>query len=217
MNTTVSGTEKVLLICGMLSSLLYVAMNIFIPMLYPGYNSASYTVSELSAIDAPTRTIWVVWGTVYTLLATAFGWGIWRYATGNRYLRMTGALLLVYGVVSIVWPFAPMHQRAVLAVGGNSLSDTMHLTLAGVSVLVMVAAMGFGAASFGMQFRSYTIVTILVLLVFGILTAQDAPKVQANLPTPFAGIWERINIGAFLLWVVVLAMILLRKERPRDT
>jgi hypothetical protein len=35
--------------------------------------------------------------------------------------------------------------------------------------------------------------------------------VDANLPTPSIGIWERINIGAWLLWVVVLALTLTRQ------
>jgi hypothetical protein len=39
---------------------------------------------------------------------------------------------------------------------------------------------------------------------------MDAPRVQANLPTPWAGLWERVNIVAFLVWVVVLAVILFR-------
>jgi len=41
--------RKILLACGILSSLFYVAMNIFVAMQYEGYNSASQTVSELSA------------------------------------------------------------------------------------------------------------------------------------------------------------------------
>lgn len=47
--------KNVLLTCGIMASILYVAMNIFIAMRYPGYNSANYTVSELPAIEAPTR------------------------------------------------------------------------------------------------------------------------------------------------------------------
>jgi hypothetical protein len=45
----------------------------------------------------------------------------------------------------------------------------------------------------------------------------DAPRIEANLPTPWVGVTERINIGVFLLWVVVLATALLRVpgERPR--
>lgn len=204
---------KGLLISGIMSSLLYVAMNIFVPMQYEGYNSVTQTVSELSAIGTPTRALWVAIATVYTLLVVAFGWGVWLSAEGNRRVRILGGLLLAYGIASTIWPFAPMHQREALAAGAESFSDTMHLTLAGVSVLLMTLAMGFGAAAFGKTFRWYSIATILTLLVFGILTAMDAPKVQANLPTPLAGVWERINIGVFLLWVVVLAIVLLRTEK----
>jgi hypothetical protein len=49
-----------------------------------------------------------------------------------------------------------------------------------------------------------------VLLAFGGLTFLEAPRLQANLPTPWIGLWERINITVFLLWVVVLAVRLLR-------
>ena len=105
-----------------------------------------------------------------------------------------------------------MHQREVLAAGGGTLADTMHLVLGGVTVLSYLIALGFGAAAFGKRFRLYSIMTILALLVFGALTGIDGPRVGANLPTPLVGIWERINIGVFLIWVVVLAVILLRSE-----
>src|SRR5262245_61959023 len=36
------------------------------------------------------------------------------------------------------------------------------------------------------------------------------PRIAANSPTPRVGVWERINIGVFLLWVVVLAIALTR-------
>jgi hypothetical protein len=42
------------------------------------------------------------------------------------------------------------------------------------------------------------------------LTFIEAPGIAANLPTPWIGVWERINLGVFLLWVVVLAVALLR-------
>ena len=40
---------------------------------------------------------------------------------------------------------------------------------------------------------------------------------QANLPTPWIGLWERINISVFLLWVVVLSTILLRKGTSKES
>lgn len=205
--------NRYLLLCGILSSLLYVGMNFFIPMMDRGYDSLSQTVSELSAIGAPTRTVWVAWGFLYSILFLAFAWGVWKASTGNKNLRISAILLLAYSFVSLFWPLAPMHLREALAAGEKSISDTLHLTLAGVTVLLMVLTMGFGAFAFGQTFKYYSIGTILFLLVFGLLTGQDAPKVETNEPTPWIGLWERLNIGAFLAWVVVLAQKLI-KERP---
>jgi len=204
--------RKSLLICGILSSLHYVAMNVFVPLQWEGYSSASQTVSELSAIGAPTRPLWVWLGTVYSLLVTAFGCGVWKSAGRNRPLRVVGGLMIVDGVLSLYWP--PMHLRGA----EFTLTDTMHIVWAMVTVLLMMLAIGFGAAAFDKRFRAYSIATMVILVVFGALTGMDGPRIAANLPTPWVGVWERISIVAFLLWVVVLAFALLRAqlEQPRD-
>jgi len=185
-------------------------MNVFVAMQWEGYSSASQTISELSAIGAPTRPLWVSLGIAYTLLVTAFGWGVWGATRRNRPLRVVGGLMMLYGVSGFGWPFAPMHQRAVLAAGGGTLSDTMHLVFGAVTSLLMLVAMGLGAAAFGKRFRLYSIATMVILIVFSALTGVDGPRVAANLPTPWVGVWERIFIGVFLLWVVVLAVAVLR-------
>src|SRR5205807_4883143 len=68
--------RRALLVCGIASSLLYVAMTVIVPMRWPAYQSASQTISELSAVDAPTRPIWVPLGVAYSLLVAAVGWGV---------------------------------------------------------------------------------------------------------------------------------------------
>jgi hypothetical protein len=206
--------RKVLLVCGIVSSLLYAAMNIFVARQWPAYSSTSQTISELSAIGAPTRPLWVLLAALYTVLVTAFGWGVWKSAGRTRALRIVGGLITTYGAFGLVWPFAPMHQREALASGGATLSDTMHLALGGITVVLMLLAMAIGAAAFGRRFRLYSITSLVILAAFGILTFLDAPDVGANLPTPWIGLWERINLGVLLLWIVVLALALLR---VRDT
>lgn len=118
---------------------------------------------------------------------------------------MVRKVLLVCGIVSSL-PFAPMHLRGE----GFTLTDTMHIVLAAATVLLMLLAIGFGTAAFGKRFRLYSIVTLVILVAFGALTFLDGPRISANLPTPWVGVWERINIGVFLLWVVVLATALSR-------
>jgi hypothetical protein len=199
--------RRLLLVCGILSSLLYVAMNVFIPVRWEGYSSASQTVSELSAIGAPTRALWVPLGIAYTLLVTAFGWGIWKAARGNRPLRVVAGLMVAHGLIGLAWP--PMHLRGA----EFTLTDTMHIVFSMATVLLMLLEMGFGAAAFGKRFRLYSIATMVILVAFGALTGLDAPRIAANLPTPWVGVWERLNISVFLLWVAVLAVALLRRPQ----
>lgn len=122
--------RKALLVCGILSSLLYAAMTVVIARQWEGYSSASQTISELSAIGAPTRSVWLLPGAVYSVLVTAFGCGVWQSAGRIRALRTAGILIVAYGALGLLWPFAPMHLRETLAAGGSTLSDTMHIVLA---------------------------------------------------------------------------------------
>jgi hypothetical protein len=195
--------------CGILSSLLYAGMLVFVPLQWASYSSASRTVSELSAIDAPTRSLWSSLGLLWTVLYAAFGWGVLRSAGSSRGLRVVGTAIVLAGVIGLFWP--PMHQREILAAGGATLTDTLHLGWTAINGVLTLLAMGFGAAAFRGRFRAYTVVTMIILVAAGAATSLDASAVQANLPTPWVGVWERINIGAWLLWIGLLAVRLLRR------
>jgi hypothetical protein len=199
-----------LLICGILAMLWYVAINIIVPMQYLGYDIASQTVSELSAIEAPSRTFWFVLCIFYSLLFIAFGLGIWLSAKGNRKLRFVAAVVIFDAVFGFFWP--PMHQREIIAAGGGTLTDTLHLVWAFVHLGLMLLMIGYGAAPLGKGFRIFSVAIVLIFIVFGILTTKESRGIEANLPTSYLGIWERINIGAYMLWVIVFAIMLMRRN-----
>lgn len=205
--------RKILLTCGVLSTFWYLVINIFVPMHYAGYNTMTYTISELSAIGAPTRILWVLLAMFYPLLYVAFGWGVLFSAAGSRHLRFVGTMIIAYGVLNFYWP--PMHMREALAAGGGTISDTLHIGWAMMTLLVNILLMWFGARALGKRFRMYTIATFMIFVIFGTLIFRESPGVQANLPTPGIGLWERINIGAFMVWAAVLAIVLMRKEKER--
>ena len=207
--------RRALLACGIFSSLWYIAINVFVPVLYDGYSTTDMAVSELSAVDAPTRILWVLLILLYPLLFAAFGWGVLQSATANRYLRITGIMIIVYCVLNLYWP--PMHQREVIAKGGGSMTDTLHIIWTGITLLFMMLLMGFGAAALGKKFRFYTISTFAIFFIFGILTFMKSSNMEANLPTPWMGLWERINIAAFMIWVIAFAVNLLHREKFPDT
>ena len=204
--------RKILLGCGIVSSVLYVATVVLAPRRWEGYSSSSQTVSELIAINAPTSPLVVPLFITYSLLVIAFGMGVWASAGRKRALRFAAVGLIGKEVLGfVVTLFFPMHLRGVEA----TLSDTMHGLLTFVGVLFTLLAIGFAATAFGKWFRLYSIATFLMLLVFGVLTGLDQPQLAANLPTPWMGVWERINIYAYMLWVIVLAIALLRAQKAR--
>jgi hypothetical protein len=205
--------RKILLGCGIAFPLLWVGMDIVASMLYEGYSYRDQTVSELSAIDAPTRPFWFALGTLWSLFVIAFAVGIWQSAGPTRALRIVAGLLIAYAVITLtLGPFSSMHKREVLAAGGATLSDTLHLIVTGIGVLTFLLEIGFAAAAFGTWFRLYSIATIGAMLVFGAITSFYAPQVQANQPTPWVGVYERINAYGYMLWISVLAVALWRNH-----
>jgi hypothetical protein len=142
-------------------------------------------------------------------------WIVWKSAPPNRALRVVGALLIAHTVFAQFWP--PMHQRAVLAAGGGTLTDTLHLVWAAVTGVFFMFIVGCGAAALGKRFRVYSIATMVIVLACGAVTGTYASQIQANLPTPGVGVWERISIATFMAWIVVLATALLRGPHAAAT
>jgi uncharacterized protein YndB with AHSA1/START domain len=207
--------RRSLLTCGILAPVLYVAMTLFVGLLWEGYSVVSGVPSELAAIGAPTRLLWIWLGAVYAVLMVAFGWIVWKSAPPNRTLRVVGALLMAHTVFGQFWP--PMHQRAVLAAGGGTLTDTLHLVWAAITGFFFMLIVGFGAAALGKRFRIYSIATMVVVLACGAVTGTYASRIQADLPTPWVGVWERISIATYMGWIAVLATALLRAPHAATT
>ena len=82
-----------------------------------------------------------------------------------------------------------------------------------VSVIFLLLAVGFGSRLLGEGFRYYSYATIAILVVFGVLSGQRGGRAEANLPTPWLGLEQRINAYTFMLWMAVLAIGLLRAQK----
>jgi hypothetical protein len=207
--------RKILLGCGIVSSVLYVVTDVLGTLRYPGYSYADQTFSELTAQGAPTRPLMVALnGIPYGVLVAAFAGGVWASAGPKRAARITGAMLLGYAAFGVAGGLVfPMRPREALAAGEGTLRNTMHIPATAVMSLFIVLAMGFGATLLGKRFRYYSYGTIAILLVFGVLASLQAGQMAANEPTPWMGIEERINIYATMLWVAALAIGLLRAQK----
>jgi Protein of unknown function (DUF998) len=108
--------RRVLLATGVLSSLLYVvATDIVAAAQWDNYSRTSEMVSKLFAVGSSARPVLLVLvGGLYTVLIIAFGLGVWISANRNWALRVTGGLLIGYGVFNIVALLFPWTSIATL-------------------------------------------------------------------------------------------------------
>jgi hypothetical membrane protein len=205
---TLRVATKVLLACGVLSSMLYVAADIGGGLRYPGYSFTSQNISELVAIGAPTKEVVEHLLVVYDILALLFSVGVlWDARRRTRALRITGMLLLAYLVIACIgFAMSPMHQRGDSALAG----DFAHVLVAGGVVLLQFAMIVTGSFALGSRFRIYSLTTVAVMILASVPTFAYAPRVAANLPTPGMGLLERFIVYAPLLWLAVLALALMR-------
>ncbi len=201
--------RKILLICGILSSVLYVVTDLLASWWYRGYSLLDQNYSELLATGAPTRPSMLLVSVAYNLLVAVFAVGVWTAASPKRTAHLASAAMLTYAVFSMITPlFFQMDMRgAPVTPLGN-----LHPPMTAVMSVFILLSIGFGGYLLGKRFRIYSFVTIAALLVFGGLTALQAPRLEAGQSTPWMGFTERINIYATMLWFTLLSVMLIRIE-----
>ena len=203
------GVQAVLLGCGIVSTIMYIAVDLLAASRHPAYSLVDQTISELSAIGAPTAHYWSAMGPAYEVLMLLFGIGVLREAKGNHALRIVGALLVGFSVFGVLWAFFPMHQRGA----AMTWTDVGHIVLGAVTMTFFLTLVVVGAFTLGRRFRVYSFATLAVLVPSGIATFAFAPRLIAGESTPFLGIVERFNVYGSMVWVAVLGVSLLRRQR----
>ena len=201
-------TRELLLTCGVVSSVLYLAtIDVIVPLRHGDYhNFTSQMVSELMAVGAPTRGLLIWLLTAYNLLVFAFAAGVWASARGRRAVRLTALALVAYGVVSTAGLFLfPMDLRGTV----NSQRDSLHIATTMVMSIFIMAVIVFGAFADGRRFRLYSFVTLAVVVVFGVLAGFLSRPMPG--PTPWLGLAERVNIYSTMLWIALSGHFLVQR------
>ena len=207
-----AAASKALLACGIGYPVAYVVANdVVAAKIYGDYSRRDQAISELSATQAPSKPFLAAMLPVFSLLLTGFGLGVRRSGPTSTGLRVTGSLLVVQGAVIWVWLCFPMSSREEMVQEGTGANDTGHLVLSGVAALFILAEMGFSAAALDDRFRVFSAATAATGVTCGYLTGVKSSDITRGAATPGLGVVERIMYGAWLVWMAVLAIVLLRR------
>lgn len=205
--------RKALLATGVVSSVLYVLLDLFAGLRYEGYSFYSQTISELGAIGAPQQPWLAPLFLTYTALMLVFGIAVLieGMRDGHR-LEFVGALLLLYMLVGSGTAFFPVHVR-----GSALFADELpHIVSGLAAIAVMLAAMSIGSITLGTGFRNFTWAMMATLVIFSVLTVPFGFKLAAGEPTPGMGLTERVAYYAMLAWIAGLSVVLQHRIRALD-
>ncbi len=205
--------EKILLTCGILSSILYVSTDIIGGILWEGYDFTAQYVSELTAIGSPSRFIVFPFFIVDNLLVIAFGFGVWISANKKKTIQMVGYLLEGIGITGLITTlFFPIHLNDA----EKNYTDTMHVIFSVIGVILILFAIGLTITAFKNWFRFFAIGILLTFAVPALISFLIGLEVIVERSNSWVGIMERINIYGYLLWVIVFAVILLFAEKNTE-
>lgn len=204
-----ANTRWILLLCGFLSSILYVVTDIIASLSYPGYSISGQNYSELLATGAPTRNWLLGSSMVYNFLVACFAVGIWKTCRPPCIARITSAIIICYAIVSMVTPlYFQMDMRGAEPTPDGSL----HPLMTAVMSFFILLSIGTGAFLSGKWFMIYSFTTIIVVIIFGLLTVNQVPDMEAGLDTPLMGLKERVNIYLTMVWFALLSLILFQRD-----
>jgi hypothetical membrane protein len=214
-NRGVRMSIKAFVVCGILAPILYVAAVIGGGLMWPGYSHVTNYISDLIGSGAPHKWLLDPAFGIYNIFCFAFGLGAFlvaRAALENK-RRMVGLLgatfLVLTGVLGFTLLFFPEDP-----VGAHLTSRGItHIVLAGISSLTTMVSMLLLAFWFrgepstrGMGI--YSFISVGFVFVTGGFTG--AMGVSHN---PLVGLMERLTIGGFMQWLLVVSVSMLAAPR----
>lgn len=151
-------------------------------------------------------------GPVWTLLMVGFGVGIAWSAAGNRALHALGLVTAGQGIFGVLWTWFPMTSRAEMVRAGTGPNDVGHLVLSAGTGIFALAKLALLALAFGTWARVYAVASLAVMIGFNGVMSTMVDDVERGAATPWMGLYERIGMAPWLLWLALVSVLLLRRE-----
>lgn len=202
--------RKILVSCGVVAPILYIITAIVGAALRPDdYSHIVNAISELLSNGAPNKAILDIVFNVYNALLLAFAIGAYS-ALKNfpRISQVSMGVLIGIQILSFSWGFFPMDPLGAEA----TFAGTMHNILGGVvalATIIMPLLMGLGVRRLDdfNRYAVYSFISSAVIFISGLTGV-----ILAGQGIHLFGLFERITIGSYEVWIFVTALRLLKTD-----
>jgi len=198
--------RKSLIYCGIAAFILYVATAIVGAALRPDYSHIVNAISELLSNGAPNKVVLDIVFNIYNALLLAFAIGAFSVLKNSpRISRVAMGILIGIQVLSFSWGFFPMDPLGAEA----TFAGTMHNILGGIVALAtiimpLLMGLGFRRADNFKRYSTFSFIASAIIFVSGLTGV-----ILAGQGYLVFGLFERITIGTYEVWVFVTALNLL--------
>lgn len=206
--TEIEIMKKSVFTSGLIAPIIYIFTVVLGGALWPGYSHARQPISELSMASAPKLALMDALFLAYNTLLFIFAVGVLRLATReqNAPLKVSGVFLVVCALSGMAMAFFRQDPIGAPA----TFSGTMHLALAAVASLSTILAIFFGAAGLGRMEETRSLRLFSRLMGLAVVVTGGLAAAGTSLFPQVFGILERLTIGAFMLWLMVISRRLMR-------
>ena len=174
------------------------------------YSHIVNAISELLSNGAPNKAILDVVFNIYNVLLLAFAIGAYSAMKNSpRISRASMGILIGIQVLSFSWGFFPMDPLGAEA----TFAGTMHNVLGGIvamATIVMPLLMGLGARRLEgfKRYAVYSFISSAIIFVSGLTGV-----ILSSQGFLVFGLFERVTIGTYEVWIFVTAMKLLTTQQ----
>ncbi|MBI5680484.1 MAG: DUF998 domain-containing protein [Methanobacterium sp.] len=197
-------------IFGIIGPLVYISAVIMGGMLRSDYSFLYNTISELTVANASNIVLMSILFGIYNISILIFGIGAFldKEIDNSKKYKAATLMLAIVGFLGILLLFFPQDPRNA----AFTFQGTMHIAIAGITSLftlisVLLIGINFRKVKEMKSFAIYSFISFAVILVSGGVAAISVGSNSA-----YGGLFERITIFAFMIWVLVLSYLIIKKS-----
>jgi hypothetical protein len=202
-----NNNARILGVIGALAPVVYLIAVLVGGFLWQDYSHVHDTVSTLTSASAPNQEVMVPLFALYNIFVIALAPGLYLGVEGKK-PRLTSALIAAAGVDGLVLFAFPQDYPQGPPV---TFTGTMHVAVAGIGALVSLLAMA--ALFFELRrVKGWSTIAKISIILLPIAIAVGGFG-AASITTAYAGLAERLSIGTILVWLEIVAIAVITRNK----
>jgi hypothetical membrane protein len=201
--------KKIYPLFGIIGPVVYILAVFIGSALRHDYSAFYNSISELNNANTPNKLFLDVLFGIYNISLLIFGLGAYLDSS-NKSKKYNAAtlMLVIIGVLGLLVLIFTQDPRGTPA----TLNGTIHIILSGITaaftiISIILVGLSFRKYTRIKLFSWYSYITAVLIFVSGGVAAGSFANNSA-----YGGLFERITIFLFMIWLIIFSYILLRRN-----